>query len=277
MLEKVKLGEQIDGFWEGLATHKEAIEFIKRHRIWTGFMKHGWIAKLVIIVGVLFSLVLFSIVLELISGFFDSGSDLIENTSSMLGELKELLFLEGGFKYIGLVVVEALVFHASIRTLNILTNDYMTPEYQDFKHAIKRMISVAFQCWVRELIFVGLISIPFAILGWQNFKFIPIFLVHSYYFGFAFMDNYAEQFGLEIKESFRVNYMHIGATLAVGLVAMVLFKIPIVGILAASLLGATTATLYLYKNNIFHEEIQRLFYEDRLELEKQKELIELKK
>jgi|GEM_PF-748209 len=276
MPKEIDIIHELDTFKDALFLHDDGYRFIKFHKTWRGFMKYGWASKALIGVGILFSLHFFSIIFDWISHVYEEGGNIVANTSTMFIDLKELVFLEGGIKYLILICVEILIFHCSVKTINILDGKERQPQLQDFLAAEKRMIAVSFKCFIQESIIAVVLGVLLNIVGLKPYLFLPMFLVHSYFIGFAFFDNYNEQYGFNIKESTKLVNERIGAVIGIGMVAVLLFKLPILGAIAAPMLGATTATMYLYGEGLHWPTLPRLFHEDILKLKPMKEKIKLK-
>lgn len=276
MSDEVHIGEEFDKFKDALFLHDDSYRFIKHHKIWKGFMDYGWASKVLLVVGILFSLSFFAIIFDWIEHIYSQGGNIISNTSSMLGDMKDLVFLEGGIKYLILIAVEILIFHCSVKTINILNGQNRTPVFQDFIAAEKRMIAVAFRSFILETIAGAILGVLLSIVGLKFFLFIPMFLVHSYFIGFAFFDNYNEQYGFNLKESTKMVNKGLGAVIGVGMIAVLLFKIPIVGAIVAPVLGAVTATMYLYGEGVHWPTLPRIFHEDKLKLKPLKKKLKLK-
>jgi len=115
-----------------------------------------------------------------------------------------------------------------------------------------------------------------SVVGLKAYLFLPMFFVHSYFIGFAFFDNYNEQYGFNLKESTKIVSKSLGAVVAIGMIAVLLLKIPIIGAIAAPVLGATTATMYLYGEGLHWPSLPRIFHEDKLKLKPVKKKSKLK-
>jgi len=276
MSKEINLLDELDAFKDALFLHDDSYRFIKFHKIWKGFSRYGWASKVLLLIGLLVSFSFLAIVLHWIQGVFQEGSGIIANTSAMFVEMKELFLLEGGIKYLILIGVEILIFHCSVNTINILNGQNRVPVFQDFVAAEKRMIAVVLRSYVLEMIATVIISTLLGIVGMQAIKFIPIFFIHAYFIGFTFFDNYNEQYGFTIKESTKQINTRIGAVIGVGMVAVLLLKIPVIGAIAAPILGATTATMYLYGEGVHWPSLPRIFHEDKLKLKPIKQKSKLK-
>lgn len=276
MPKEINFLDEFYAFKDALFLHDDGYRFIKFHKIWKGFNRYGWASKVLMLIGLLVSFSFLAIIVHWVQGVFGEGSGIVANTSAMFAEMKELFFLEGGIKYLILIGVEILIFHCSVNTINILNGQNRVPVFQDFVAAEKRMIMVVFRSYILEMILTVLITTVLKIVGLDFFKFIPIFFVHAYFIGFTFFDNYNEQYGFNIKESTKQINQRIGAVIGIGMVAVLLLKIPVIGAIAAPILGATTATMYLYGEGVHWPSLPRIFHEDKLKLKPIKKKLKLK-
>ena len=157
------------------------------------------------------------------------------------------LFIIGSWKYVILILGEVLVFHLLRRTIEILSGKEEDASFTAFLAAQKRMIAIAFFSWISEMVLTILIGVALSIIGFSFLKPVLVFLVSSYFLGFALTDNYFERVGLSIKESQRLNMQIIGVSLGLGAILYVLFLIPIVGPIFGTAVGAVAAAMTLYK------------------------------
>lgn len=276
MLKDIDFVKELGEFKEALFLHDDAYRFIMHHKIWRGFANYGWASKVLVLIGILVSLTFVGIIVDWIEHIWSEGGNVLANTSTMLMDMKQLVFLEGGIKYLILIAFEIVIFHCSVTTLNILSGENKTPTFQDFKGAITRMIEVGLRSFILETIIAAIIGIILSILGLKFFSFMPIFFVHSYFIGFAFFDNYNEQYGYSVKESEKLVQKRIGGVIGIGMIATLLFKIPVIGAITAPILAATCATMYLYSEGEHWPHLPRLLHDDKLKLKPVKEKSKLK-
>ena len=243
--------------------HREAVDFVYKHRIWEGFWRYGWAAKILVLTGVIVGLKFLSIVFGWIRGA--DVSDPVSAISSM-GNLMGQFAAEGyrflfagSMKYIIVVILEILIFHISRRTLSILTGKDSDAGLDAFLGAQKRMIKVVIRSWIMEMIATVLIKIFFGIFGFIDLlQPVVIFLVQGYYLGFAVVDNYHEQFGLSIKESAEEMRRYAGVALAVGIFLQLAFAIPVAGTLGGPVIATVAATLAMYELSDLHRRKQQV-------------------
>lgn len=256
--QKIKFKDNTGAqFVETFLTHKEAAEFIVKHRLWDGFWKYGWVSKVLIILAILFGLKFVDIIWDWFDRISaaDSGAAfaemgmLLQNVA--LGSY-DFLF-SGGIKYIMLFLLEVVIFHICRRTSEILCNISSDLTLDTFVKAQIRMLKVVFRSYVMEMVFTALIKVAFNIFGFIEFM-EPVFIfgVQCYFMGFLVMDNYVEQFHMNIKESVRFARQYIGVCLAIGLVLNIFLFIPFIGAIAAPALSAVAVSLIMYRISDLH-------------------------
>jgi hypothetical protein len=227
-----------------LVLHRKAYGFIREYQPWKGLRRYGWTVKVLVLVAVLLGLRIFQSFYEIISEavgnpqVFSAG--LVSGFSSLSLE-KFSWMLQGGQKYLVLIVLEVITFHFIQRTLEIRMGRQPDHSFKAFMRVEKRMIIVSLIAWITESIVQGLVNIPLDIFGFDFLK-QPFGLVIQFFFlGFTFIDNYHECFGLNITQSRKRSWEVAGVAVAAGLVAYVLMFVPLVGVVAATMLGAVTA------------------------------------
>lgn len=243
-----------------LFTYPEAVRFMRKYKVWSGFWKYSWVSKLLVLVAILAGLKFIATVTD----WFQSAdtSDPLAAMSSVGTLLADVASREyeyltsGSMRYLMIILLEIVIFHVSRRTVEILTAQTSDSRVKAFIDAQIRMIKVAFFCYVMEMILgIGLK----VFLGFFSFLEFTrpalLFGVQVFFMGFAVMDNYMEQFGFRIKESFRFSLDFIGVGLGTGLSLQLLFLVPVLGPLIAPFLATVTATITLYELTDLHRQI----------------------
>lgn len=242
-----------------LRKHVEAYHFIKKHKIWKGFWEYGWVSKLLMVLAVLAGLKFLQIYFQWLSEAYDS--DPITAISSVGGMMWEAVseeynfFFAGGMKYMIVIFMEIVIYHASRKTVKLLTGQDEEATFKNFMKAQIRMIKVSFQSYIMEIIFTSLIGVAFSlsIFAFLGFlKPVLIFGVQCFFLGFAVMDNYSEQFNMTIKESLKLSKEYIGIAIGTGLVLQVFFAIPAFGPLVGPFLSAVAVCLAMYALTDIH-------------------------
>ena len=227
----------------------ESYDFFKKHKLWKGLFRHKWITILVILLSFLFSYVLFS---ELYGYIFPNeiaahSGDLANNESSQ--QNKETAIF-GGSKFFLLILLEIVIFHFSVRTLEILNNEKYNATFGLFIKAEIRMVKVLVRSAIYSIIAHGILYVICHFLNIGGLIPLLMFIVTSYFVGNAFFDNYNEQQKLNIKESDICIRHHSGAATALGIAASLVLLIPIIGVFITPIFGAITANIYGHKYHI---------------------------
>jgi len=246
-----------------LPLHEKAYQFAKKNKVWNGLFKIKWIVITGVCLSALISYRFISLFTDWFSDIFRSEVEVtaVQSATMLFGNMSEFgsdLFISGSYKYMILIFVEIIIFYCVVNTLNIIRNQNFRPQFKDFAKAQKRMVLVGIRAWSQEIIVSYIIGLLLGIIGFSFLKAPTVLLIQFYFIGVLFLDNYTEQFGITIKDSFTIIRSHSGAAIGIGLVAYVLFLIPLVGLIVAPILGGITAALYMGSQNI-HLEHEMLF------------------
>lgn len=256
-MDKNKLLIYLTQFRDTMLTHSDAVIFIRKNKLWVGFWKYGWVSKALVVLAVLLGLKLLMTVVEWWNASeIDDPGEAVASVGHLFQNVAfegyDFLFV-GGMKYVMMMLLEVIIFHMCRGTLEILTGKTSDLSFNAFFKAQIRMIKVAIQSYVMELIFGIVIGLAFSLIG--GFEFLkPVlkYTVHCYFLGFIVFDNYTEQFDFSIKESTRMARDYIGVCLALGLTVNVLLFIPVIGAIAAPVIVAVTVTLVMYHTSDLH-------------------------
>lgn len=238
-------------------THSESVIFIRKNRLWEGFWKYGWVAKVLVVLAVLLGV---KMLITVYDWWKNSQLDDPVEAVASVGHLFQNVAFEGydflfvgGMKYVMLILLEVIIFHVVRGTMEVLTGKTSDLSFNSFFKAQIRMIKVGIQSYVMEVIFGIVIAIVLGIVG--DFGFLkPVlkYTVHCYFIGFIIFDNYSEQFNLSIKESSNLAREYIGVCLALGLTTNILLFIPAIGAIVAPVIVAVTVTLVMYHSSDLH-------------------------
>ena len=240
-----------------LRTHRKAIEFARKHKVWKGFWNYGWVSKALMFIGAIVGLNFLDVYID---WFFSSRSESVYGAVQSMGSLfnnfalegYELLFA-GSMKYVIIVLVEVIIFHASRETIKIILEKKGDTSFNTFLKAQIRMINVVCFAWIMEMICSILIDIALGIFSPLGFlKPALILIVQCYFLGFVVLDNYFEQFDLKIKESLRYTKKYAGVALGIGSVLNLAMLVPFIGAIVGPFIAAITVTLVLYKLSDIH-------------------------
>ena len=150
-------------------------------------------------------------------------------------------------KYIVLIALSPYLSYISEKVEKSLNKDYTLVGFS-IAASTGRSIRINTRNMVKEvfitllLLFVGLIPV-------LNIFAIPLlFAVQAYFAGFGIMDFYLERH-LTFKQTLVEVYKNKYAAMTLGGIFMMLFAIPILGVIVAPYLTTVTGTKYFLKNN----------------------------
>ena len=252
--------------------------FILKHELWKGFLEHKWVLIFSIVIASFFSYTLCkdiyhyfvptigqSIDFEIPTEGLDVGIEVIEDAfnispdesqtqlenakDKLIGKKEELTekhrpLFSGSLKFLLLIFLEVLIFYFSVRTNNIIKGEKKALAFKDFVKAQKRMIMVMGRKWLYGLLMYILLSILCGILDASRLVDPIMFFVYGYYLGFAFLDNYLEQYKFSLKNSSKCVQRHFGASAVFGVFASVLMNVPLLGPLVVPFICGIAATRY---------------------------------
>lgn len=256
-MNKRKTAEQVRSalgqFLFTLGHLRSAALLIRERELWRGVNRYGWVFKVLVIVAIIMGLSFLSTVTSWIGSLFQAESGMAALSS--VGTFASNLALEGYesftsglLKYVILLLSEVIIFHFMQRTLEELQGREIKTDFQPFFDAQVRMIKVVIRTYILELIATLLVSIFFGIFGFLDWlEPLVNFVVQCYFFGLVILDNYNEQFGLSIKESLATSKNYRGVSLALGMVLYLFMLVPLVGVVAGTVLVSVTAVIVLNK------------------------------
>lgn len=235
-----------------LTTHLEIPKFLKQHQVWKGFLKYTWVSKFLLVVAMILGFNFLSIFLNWFRQV-DTSTVLGFTTSvgvfaQEIGAKGYGLVTDGALKYVILILIEVLIFHATYKTLQVITKeDRPTPKLEDFIAAQKRMFIVVLRAFILEKLSRIAVNIVLGFLGLMVLEDIMGLLIQCYFLGVVIVDNYHEHRQRSIKEGLFISHQIMGISLGVGLVLYCLLYIPFVGAIVGPLVAATAATLVMYE------------------------------
>jgi hypothetical protein len=268
---------------KGFGQIKEAItilwstpSFILKHKLWKGFLEYKWVLIFSVIIASFFSYTLCKDIyhyftppivksIDIPTEGLDAGIATIESISETspeeaqaaldgakdkLIDKKEKLtkthkpLFSGSLKFLLLIFLEVLIFYFAVRTNNIIKGEKRTLTLKDFIKAQKRMILVMGRKWLFGLLMYIFVSIVCGILGADAFVKSIMFFIYGYYLGFAFLDNYLEQYKFSLKNSSKCIQRHFGASAVFGVFASVVMNVPLLGPLVVPFICGIAATRY---------------------------------
>lgn len=247
-----------------IKNYRNVFPFIQANQIWKGFLSYSWVSKFLLVLGAVLSLKfggLFNNWYEQTATqgmSFTAFGNLIEDTFSEGYHL----FVDGGFKYAILILLEVVIFHFARKTLEVLTGDKAEDSLDAFIKAQVRMIKVVFFAYIMETVCSVFFGSMLSLVGFDIIKPVVIFGIQCFFLGFAVVDNYNEIYEMSIKQSFKYTRQYAGVAVAIGIVIYVLMMVPVVGAVLAPLLGAVTATITMHELNKEDDSLDELTVEN---------------
>jgi hypothetical protein len=235
----------IHQFLLSLLMHRTAAEFIKEHKPWRGMDRLGWIVWVMVGAGAILSYQYFRDFYHVVEEVTNSQQPLTASLASVISLEKFQWALDGGRKYLVMIVMELVVFYFIQKTLEIRIGRKPELTTKAFIDAEIRIFKVTLLAWILETIARFLIvNLALGILGFNSLEKPVGFLIQCYFLGFSMIDNYHECFDLKVANSEkRTRRAAIGVAIATGLVAQIIMVIPGIGAVIATMLGAVAATL----------------------------------
>ncbi|MBV6654242.1 MAG: hypothetical protein KI786_10825 [Mameliella sp.] len=248
----IDIKEEAEKFRCTLVSFPTSAQFIIRERVWEGFWKYGWFSKALTFVAILVGLNMVANAFEYFESFQNGEYAVsISGVTSFAQTLfdSSLGFLtDSGSRFLMLVLLEVIIFHASREALRIIAGKDSKSDFGDFFNAQVRMLIVGGYAWLLTLIAALPVKIFFGIFEFLDFlKPAFLFFIEAFFLGFTIVDNYHEQYGLNISKSFKLAKENIGINLGIGLVVRVLFWVPVMGPLIAPLIAAVAATIVMHE------------------------------
>lgn len=256
-----ELNRNTHHFFYTLLAFPRAWRFIRYYKLWAGLKEYKWVFRFLIIVAGLAGLYLLAEyndwanehTNDSIMSFF-VGSDSLVST---IGRDTYDSLTDGALKWIILILLEVVIYHFMRSTLKIQLGKDM-PDAHNFKpflEAQKRMIKVSAVAYLIEALMVnGLLDTIFVLLpfiGWLE----PVLVLslQSGLLGFAIIDNYNEQFNLEISQSLRYAFQkYLGVMLGLGLPLFLILQVPFFGAIFGPVLAAVTAGIVMKELGDLH-------------------------
>lgn len=251
MHEQFNLKEFVPQSVRCLKIIRESYDFFMENKLWRGIFRHKWIVLVTVVLSVIFTFT----VLSNLYDFFFEASEIAQNIDGQEGgkttkEVNRNTAIFGGSKFLLLIMLEIVIFHFSVKTLEVLNNEKYETNFNMFFKAEVRMIKVMVRSTIQSFIAQILIGIAFWLVGMSDLVALVMFVVHGYFIGLAFFDNYNEQQKLNIKESDICIRHNSGAATTLGVIASIGLMIPIIGPLVVPIFGAITANIYGFRYHI---------------------------
>lgn len=233
------------------------------YKLWRGLRQYGWVAKGLMIIGLLVG---FFLLMETIDWFSRQSASSIGQMSLFWGEgslMSRLggdvlnLLTDSSLKWVVLVLMEVVIYHFMRESIKVVLGKDIpnANAFKPFFDAQMRMIGVAFTAWIIEMLITSVaFGVAFGILPFLDFLRAPLTLtVQAYLLGFAIVDNYNEQFDISIGQSLGyVRRGYMGVCLGLGLPLFLIMYIPVIGPFVGPLLLSVTAAIVLRELSDLH-------------------------
>jgi hypothetical protein len=228
---------------------------MRNNRLWQGLRQYGWVARGLVIGGVVLALYM---VIEAVS-WFDTHAD--EPLSAMMIGGDSILiqwFTEarssmssGLFNWVTLILLEVVIYHFMRQTLKIILKKDVenAHTFKPFLHAQIRMIKVSVIAFLVESFLLGF----FDMLTGGTLYWVISVAVRSMFLGYVIADNYNEQFGLTIDQSRRnLSRNYLGICAGLGLPLLIMIQGPVFGTILGPLVTSVAAAIVLKEISDLH-------------------------
>jgi hypothetical protein len=267
-MHRLKLS--IHEFFYTLLAFPRAWRFMRNHRLWEGLRQYGWVARTLVVIGVLGAAYIIFEAVDWYGSHADAPLSAMMSSESLLvqwfTELTESLS-EGLLNWVTLVLLEVVIYHFMRKTLQIILKKDVenAHTFKPFLNAQIRMIIVSVIALTVEAV---ILNVTEAIYGGWLFWIFSLF-IRSTMLGYVIADNYNEQFDLSIDQSRRNLYRgHIGICFGLGLPLLLMLKIPLFGTILGPLVTSVTAAIVLREKSDLHIIGYQMNEEERATAEK---------
>ena len=268
MNSKFSLGQTVRDFQLGINKLQRTPDFIKKHRLWHGFWNYGWATVFLLVAAIVVGSRFLEFFGHIMASFGNVNASefgtSIGTLFSDIGTETYDLAVDSSFKWIILILMEVVIFHAVLKTLAILEGEALKPvSFKVFLKAQIRMFQLGIFSWVMELVLTILLKTGTGILGIAEINPVVIFLIQAFLLGFMMIDNYIEQkHDISMLASYKQSQNVMGLAIVIGTVVSVLLWLPLIGAFLAPLIGAVAASLAMYQ--IEKEQPFRIFTDDEM-------------
>lgn len=245
----------IHEFFYTLLAYPRAWRFMVHHKLWKGLRDYGWVARMLVGVAVIIAVYMISETVSWMethqqSGFVDMA---IAPDGLILTWIKDAYdsLSEGMLNWVTLILLEVVIYHFMRQSLKVVLkkNVEKANTFRPFFNAQVRMIKVSVIAFFLESIVLGIFEDLFPVL---LFTLLSV-TVKSLLLGAVIADNYNEQFGLSIQQSFRhLRRNYFGICLGLGLPLFLMLKVPVLGTIMGPLAASVTAAIVLRERSDLH-------------------------
>lgn len=245
----------IHEFFYTLLAYPRAWRFMVHHKLWKGLREYGWVARMLVGVAVIIAVYMITETVSWMeshqqAGFVDMA---IAPDGLILTWIKDAYdsLSEGMLNWVTLILLEVVIYHFMRESLRIVLKKNLEKAntFRPFFNAQVRMIKVSVIAFFLESMVLGLFEELFPVL---IFGLLSV-AVKSLLLGAVIADNYNEQFGLSIRQSFRhLRRNYFGICLGLGLPLSIMLKVPVLGTVLGPLAASVTAAIVLRERSDLH-------------------------
>ncbi|WP_116124975.1 hypothetical protein [Lewinella sp. IMCC34183] len=252
-LTKFRYG--VHEFFYTLLTFPRAWRFMLNHRLWNGLRQYGWVARGLVVTGVLMGLFMIGEVVDWWQKHTDDPiySLAIGGDSLLLRLVYDAYdsLSDGALNYVVLVLLEVVTYHFMRRTLQIIIQKDVEEAhlFRPFLQAQIRMFKVLTMGLILQTIIVDVFGemLPGSLQG------LFAVLVEATILGYAIADNYNEQFDLGIRQSLRHLWRHhVAICMGLGIPLFIMLKVPLFGTVLGPLVTSVAAGIVLREKSDLH-------------------------
>jgi CysZ protein len=237
-------------FGNGVSIYIKAIELVFSSNLWIYFLYPIVIYALTLIIGVTFLddliskfLGLFSFGLVSMPHWISWLADTFSVILSFFLRMYLFYFYATISKYITLILMSPVMAALSMRTEMIITgNKYQVDGKQFFKDVL-RGIAIALRNMMLQLLLLilSLVIVWIPIVGWVSP--ILVLIISFYFYGFSMIDYVNERRRRLVNQSIQYIRKNKGLAIGNGFIFTLLFNIPIVGLMLATVLSPVAACI----------------------------------
>ena len=225
------------------------------NRLWRGLRSYGWVARMLVGVAVVIAIYMVS---ETVSWFENhQQAGFVDMALAPDGLLLRWVLdayeslSDGALNWVTMVLLEVVIYHFMRETLRIVLQRTVEKAntFKPFFDAQIRMIKVSVVALFIESAVIDISDSIFpSPLAWT----ISV-MIRSLLLGVVVADNYNEQFGLKIGQSFRHLYRnYLGICFGLGLPLFLMLKVPLLGTVLGPLATSVTAAIVLRERSDLH-------------------------
>lgn len=237
----------------GTSTFGDAHRFITKHKLWWYVFLPGIINLAFILLIIFFGFELVDCFTEWVytklglnaehTGFLKVLFSLMKFIVGFLLKIALFFFYLAIYKYLILAILSPFLAMLSEKVEEKFTGKTYPFVFKHYVQDILRGLKINFRnmfveiLWIVLLFFISFIPLIGFIVP------VILFLVSSYFYGFAMMDYSLERYRLSVKESIKFARKNKGFAIANGIIFYLLFIIPVIGLLVAPSYSCVAAAI----------------------------------